>query len=285
MKKFLSLLASAAMLLTITACGDDDEPVINSRTDVSGLIVQTVSNGSVINVSNCDLGFDMNFTKRTLDLHVDNVSFAPRMPKISFEADGLEFVSNDRIGIWFTGNNIQVMSGYTLDDIEGKMDSHLRTVILTYRGIAERGQYDVITYSPLLYSALSTSNSYDYENTSEKYYKFISQIDDNDNFTPSIYIDNIQFVSQMPKLEEIRIPLDEATIVHTANGYTATAETIVPYFKQGDKYIPFSDRTISNLKYTLDIKGNQFSIEFDCFGLHYTDEGFIYSTHFNPFDV
>ncbi|MBO4813391.1 MAG: hypothetical protein J5523_00365 [Muribaculaceae bacterium] len=285
MKKFLSLLAIAAMLL-FTACGDDEPDNITVKSNINGLIVKTISGGHNINISSCDISYEYGNNPRHMDLGINNVSFAPRMPRISFEVNGLDAVTNDGIGFWFSGYNIQVMSGYTLDDIEGKLDKNLNTLILTYAVKSEQGQYDVITFSPILYSVLSNgSSSFDYENATEKFYKFKSQIDDNNNFTASICIDNIQFVSQMPKLEEILIPLDDATIVQTANGYTATAETIVPYFKQGDKYIPFSDRTISNLEYTLDIKGNQFSIEFDCFGLHYTDEGHIYSTHFNPFAI
>ena len=285
MKKILSLLAIAAMLLTFTSCGDDEPDNITVNGNVNGLIVKTISGGRNINISSCDISYKYSNNPRHMDLGINNVSFAPRMPKISFEVNGLDAVTNDRIGFRFSGSNIQVMSGYILDNIEGKFDKNLNTLILTYAVKSEQGQYDVITFSPILYSIMTTSNSYDYENTSEKYYKFKSQIDDNNNFTASICINNIQFVPQMPKLEEILIPLDDAVIVQTANGYTATAETIIPYFKQGEKYIPFSDRTISNLKYTLDIKGNQFSIEFDCYGLHYIDNGFIYSTHFNAFDV
>lgn len=285
MKKLLSLMALAAIMLTFTACGGD-EPDNNSTVEgkMSNLIVKTISNGNHINIAPCDINYKFVPKSRTMNLSINNVSFAPRMPKISFDVNGLDAVTNDNKGFWFSGYDIQVMSGYTLDDIDGQFDKDLNTLVLTYKVIAERGQYDVITFSPILYSILP-DGSHDYANATEKFYKFKSQLDDNNNFTASICIDNIQFVPQMPKLEEIVIPLDDATIVQTANGYTATATTIIPLFKQGDKYIPFSDRTISNLNYTLNIKDHKFSIEFDCFGLRYTDEGYIYTTHFNPFHV
>lgn len=284
MKKLLSLMALAAIMLTFTACGSDDDPTEMIQANTSGMIVRTSMAGTTYFFSTCDLAFNINFTDKSLNLGINNVTFAPKMPKVNFEADGLKINNNDRTYFVFSGTGIQVMSGYTLNNASGQYNKNLNTLTLTYTVSSERGEYNVTTFSPTLYSKLSDGSN-DYANATEKFYKFKSQLDDNNNFTASICIDNIQFVPQMPKLEEIVIPLDDATIVQTANGYTATATTIIPLFKQGDKYIPFPDRTVSNLNYTLNIKDHKFSIEFDCFGLRYTDEGYIYTTHFNPFHV
>ena len=284
MNKLLYIFAFAAMLF-VTACDNDDEPGKKSQVkgNLSELIVKTMSGEKNISNSTCDIKF--NFKRKTHDLSliINNVSFAPQMPKISFNVNGLYGGTNDNIGISFSGDDIQVMDGYTLNDVYGEFDNKLKTLIMTYTVNTEYGKYDVITYSPILFSILP-DGTFDYVNTTEKFYKFNSQIV-NKLFTASICIDNIQFAPQMPKLEEIVIPLDDATIVQTAKGYTATAATIVPYFKQGDKLIPFSDRTITNLNYELNVRDHKFSIEFDCYGLHYTDNGYLYATHFNPFDV
>ena len=267
-------MAIAAMLFTFTACGgDDDEPDYNNTLErsMSGIIVKTMANGKPMNLSSCDLTFIFDFKTRMLNLGFNGVSFAPGMPYISFAANGLNINSSNNDQIDFSGSGVLVMEGYTLNNIHGLFNSALNNLILTYTVSAERGQYDVISFSPVLYSTLA-GGGYDYDNATEKFYKFNSQVT-NKLFTASICIDNIQFVAQMPKLEEIVIPLDDAAIVQTAKGYTATAATIVPYFKQGDKLIPFSDRTISNLNYELNVRDHKFSIEFDCYGLHYTDSG------------
>ena len=273
MKKFLSFLVIATMTISFTSCFDDDDPENHVKIEkaLNGFIVKTMSNGNVINLSNCEMSLKIDLTDESIDLGINNVSFAPKMPKISFTANGLKATSFDNNRITFTGTGIEVMSGYTLNDVHGLFNNALNTLVLTYAVSSQQGQYEVLTHSSLLYSQLP-DGEYDYSNATDKFYKFASLIEDN-SFKASIYIDNIQFVPQMPKLEEICIPLDDATIVQNANGYTATAETIVPYFKQGGTFIPFTDRTISNLKYNLDVRAQTFSIEFDCFGLHYTDSG------------
>ena len=275
MKKLLSLMALAAIMLTFTACGsDDDDPVEMIQANEPGLIVKTTMGGNPFFLSTCDLAFNIDFSNKSLNLGINQITFAPRMPKINFEANGLKVTNNSRTDFTFSGTGVKVMEGYTLNDVTGRYIKDLSSLILTYTVSAERGEYGVLTFSPVLFSKLP-DGGYDYDNTTERFYKFKSQIDDDNNFTASICIDNIQFVPQMPKLEEIVIPLDDATIVQTANGYTATATTIIPMFKQGDKYIPFPDRTVSNLNYELNVLNKSFTIEFDCYGLHFTDSGTI----------
>lgn len=275
MKKLLSLMALAAIMFTFTACGgDDDDPVEMIQANEPGLIVKTTMGGNPFFLSTCDLAFNIEFSSKILNLGINQVTFAPRMPKINFEANGLKVTNNSRTDFTFSGTGVKVMEGYTLNNVTGRYIKDLSSLILTYTVSAERGEYGVLTFSPVLFSKLA-DGSYDYDNTTDRFYKFKSRIDDDNNFTASICIDNIQFVPQMPKLEEIVIPLDDATIVQTANGYKATATTIIPLFKQGDKYIPFPDRTVSNLNYELNVLNKSFTIEFDCFGLHYTDSGTI----------
>lgn len=274
MKKFLSLMAIAAMLFTFTACGgDDDEPENNNRIErrMSGIVVKTMTNGKPTNFSSCVLTFIFDFKTKLLNMGFYGISFAPRMPQIDFAANGLKINSSNNDLIDFSGTGILVMEGYTLNNVQGLYDSALNSLILSYTVNSDHGQYDILSFSPILYSTLA-GGGHDYDNATEKFYKF-KHLFSNDEFTAHICIDNIQFVAQMPKLEEIVIPLDEAAVIQTAKGYTAAAETIVPYFKQGDKLIPFSDRTINNLNFELNVRDRKFSIEFDCYGLHYTDSG------------
>ena len=90
---------------------------------------------------------------------------------------------------------------------------------------------------------------------------------------------NMKFVEAMPIIKEIAVYFndgDGSTITNTATGYTFESESITPYYKAGTTEIPMDSRKMTNVKGTVDLVNRKFTIDFDCFGMHYTDAGSLY---------
>lgn len=270
-KKFITLALAGIALLSLSACSNDDDPTDTSEYSATTLVVSvpaTEGNGFIDNGTSAKLFVDHYTNKANLTL--TNITFNERMPRVTFALKNLRVSpSNRHVGI-LMGEGITPMEGYTVNDFVGPFNFNLDVLRATCSIVSTRGNMRAIIHTPLLRSTLTEKDNDTYANTTERYYNF--------NFTNiaervDLEIYNIQFVEAMPKQKKLRIPLDKAGVVVTANGYTITGDNIVPYFTSGTTEVPMAERTVNNFKATLNLTASTFTVEFDCFGLHWTDSG------------
>ena len=84
---------------------------------------------------------------------------------------------------------------------------------------------------------------------------------DADKKTASIVINNIKFVEKAPVLSEITIPA--VTLTETNDGYTVTADEVIPT----SAGVPMENRKITNLALNLRIAQGTFDGMFNCMGM------------------
>ena len=273
-------MALLALMTMTAACGDGDEPDRTAQATIDNVVTKTVAGttGTAFDV-NSSLAFNLNYTARTADVTTHGVKFSPNQPvgvDLLFKGCKATFASDDHVT--FSGTGFTPMEGYTVNDVSGSFNTTLNTGIMRYTVVSPRSTSQVYAFTQMLYSTLpNQATNYNGDpRTAERFYKFQYGLNQDNKVMANIYIDNIQFVPQMPKLAEIRIPLDNAEVVSTKTGYEVTGNGIVPYYLQGNTEVPMDSRTIDNLKAQVNVDEATFHIEFDCFGLHFTEDGNIY---------
>lgn len=276
--KILYLAACVALLSLATACGsDNDEPQPDriERASMTNIVTKTVAGttGMPYDV-NSSLDFTINHTAKTVDVIARGLKFSVHQPvTVDLNFDGCKATFADDKHFTITGTGFTPMEGYTVNDLSGTVDLALNTAILKYQVVSTRSTSQIYAFSPTLYSELPNGDA-NYGTTIETYYKFEYRITDQDAPVGNIRIYNISFASGMPKLAEIRIPLNDDTVVEpTTTGYRVTGSGIVPYYTQGGTEVPMASRTIDDLNVTIDVAARTYSVEFDCYGLHVSQSG------------
>ena len=278
MNRFLPLAACVALLSLATACGsDNDEPQPDriERASMSNVVTKTVAGSTGVPYDvNSALTFGINYTAKTVDVAATGVKFSPHQPvTVDLDLKGCKATFVDDKHFTIAGTGFTPMEGYTVNDLSGTVDLALNTAILKYLVVSTRSTSQIYAFSPTLYSELPQAAS-DYGTTVETYYKFEYSITDQGAPVANIRIYNISFASGMPKLAEIRIPLNDDTVVEpTTTGYRVTGSGIVPFYTQGAAEVPMASRTIDNLNVTIDVAARTYSVEFDCYGLHVSQSG------------
>ncbi len=279
MNKILTLAACVALLSLATACGsDNDEPQPDriERASMAGVVTKTVAGttGEPFDV-NSSLEFSINHTAKTVDVTAMGVKFSVHQPvTVDLNFDGCKATFADDKHFTIAGTGFTPMEGYTVNDLSGTVDLALNTAILKYLVVSTRSTSQIYAFSPTLYSELP-QDAGNYGSTVETYYKFQYSITSQGTPEGGISIYNISFAAGMPKLAEIRIPLNgEGTVIEpTATGYHIAGSGIVPYYIQGGAEVPMASRTIDNLDATIDVAARTYSVEFDCYGLHVAHNG------------
>lgn len=279
MKKFLSMMAIAAMLLGFASCGDDEPDNVDKfSSGLSGLCTKTSAGGQLLCDDECSTQFEIDYTNRVVDIKMIDVKFAPAMPDVPFELKGLKATIADRDHINVSGTGLQPMDGYTVNNLTGTINLALQAFYLRYTVTTNKGNFDVVTTSFINLSALPGGQT-NYTLTNDKFYCFMRQSthDISAGNGLSIYIYNISFAANMPTID-CRIPIDGANIISTATGFTATGTSILPYYMNGgDVEVPMPERQVDNLKLNVDLMNKKFNIEFDGFNdVHFTDSGTLY---------
>ena len=278
MRHLFSTTALAALIALLSACGsDNDEPQQTKMFTLNDAVTKTVSGTTGLPFDvNTDLTFDINYTTRTVDVKTLGVRFSQHQPYgIDLDFDGCKVTNVDGERFSFTGTGFNPMEGYTVNNVSGTFDISLNTGCMKYSVVTSKSTSQIYAFSKMLYSTLP-NNATNYYKTAECFYKFLYSVGDNGGVEANVYIDNISFAEGMPKLSEMRIPLGGATVTSTPNGYTAQGTDIVPFNLQGQTEVPMNSRTINNLILQVNVASKTFHIEFDCFGLHYTDDGALY---------
>lgn len=276
MKKLLSLLAAMAVLLSFTACGDDnDEPLgpTGSTTSIEALNVKTVTGGNVSNESSCATDVTVDPSKGTVSLTFKDISFSKRMPSVTFSLEGLKYTTgkNSRTEYHFTAPTVTPMQGYTVTNVDGYANPKDGVLYVSF---VVNNTWTVYVSSQLYYSALS-DGKFSYSTTNDTYISyFLYQA--NGAWKGDIKMFNIQFAPNMPTLKQIRIPLATTTITPTVTGYTMSGTDIVPYYTTGTTEAPMKDRTITDLTASVDLVAKTYALQFTCYGQTVTYHGSLY---------
>jgi len=266
MKKLLSLLAVMAMLMSLTACGDDNnEPLgpTSSTTSLEALNVKTVTGGNVSNESSCATDITVDPSKGTVSLTFKDISFAKGMPAVTFSLEDMKYTTgkNSRTEYHFSAATLPPIGRYSVTNIEGYTSPKDGVLYVSF---VVDNTWTVYVSSQLYYSALS-DGKFSYSTTNE-YYTTFFLYQANSTWKGSIDMFNIQFVPQMPTQQHIRIPLDSATITTTATGYNISGTNIVPYFTRGTVELKDEKFTITDLTANVDLVTKTYSIQFTCVG-------------------
>lgn len=266
MKKLLSLLAAMAVLLSFTACGDDNnEPLgpTSSTTNIETLNVKTVTGGNVSNESSCATDVTVDPSKGTVSLTFKDISFSKRMPSVTFSLEGLKYTTgkNSRTEYHFTAATLPPIGNYTVTNVDGYANPKDGVLYVSF---VVNNTWTVYVSSQLYYSALS-DGKFSYSTTNDTYISyFLYQA--NGAWKGDIEMFNIQFAPNMPTQPHIRIPLDGATITPTATGYSISGTNIVPYFTRGTVELKDEKFTITDLTASVDLVTKTYSIQFTCVG-------------------
>lgn len=276
MKKLLSIIAVMAMLMSFTACGDDNnEPLgpTSSTTSLEALNVKTVTGGNVSNESSCATDITVDPSKGTVSLTFKDISFAKRMPAVTFSLEDMKYTTgkNSRTEYHFSAATLTPMQGYTVTNVDGYANPKDGVLYVSF---VVNNTWTVYVSSQLYYSALS-DGKFSYSTTNDTYFSyFLYQA--GSVWKGDIEIFNIQFAPNMPTLKQIRIPLASATITPTATGYSISGTDIVPYYTTGTTEAPMKDRTITDLTGSVDLVTKKYALQFTCYGLTVTYNGSLY---------
>lgn len=280
----------------MTACGgSNDAPERKMTRTATAQRVTVVYNDAPFHQSACDVVFDMDFTRATAKLTFSNITFAPRMPEISFSLEGLRlgYVNDDNVKISSTGT-LTPMEGYEVSGVEGTADFKNNILRLKMNIVSRGNTYVTCVCSPTLYTypqrRVVADDQVEYvEYGSEEIHNILykdsfSSITDTyfsfDIFQPAtnafFKMYNIKFVEAMPTQPELRAPLAGAQVEPTATGVVYTASSIVPLFRDGSSWIPMASREMTNVRLSVNYVSATYAVEFDCFGIHYTNDGHLY---------
>ncbi|MDO4510499.1 MAG: hypothetical protein Q4B68_01605 [Bacteroidales bacterium] len=270
-KKLFYTLALMAMATSFAACGDDekkDEPSLPTYYS-HRINVKTGMKGALVHQCEIDAKFAV-YTDGHMDIMLQGVKFAEKMPAVDFTIGDVKYKTESE-KVWTVSGSAPVgTAGYSISGLTGVID--LATGIVSVK-FKVNDMYDVLLLTNANYSKLSSGS--DYEKTTETFFDFnFFAVQNKDKvYSGNIGIHNIAFVPQMPKLKHIIVPLEKATVTPTATGYTYEGTDIIPLFVVDGAETPMKERPVTNLKGETNFAEGTFSIEFDCYGLHYTNSG------------
>lgn len=277
MKKTMLLLATMAIMMGLSACGDDNDepqPDVTKTITIDNIVTKTIagSTGTAFDV-NSSLELDINYTKKLVNVITKGVKFSPNQPvtiDLNFNDCAATFMNDNCFSLKGTG--FTPMDGYTVNNVEGSINMNLKTVLMKYTVVSTRTTSQIYAFSDNLYGNLPT-NETTLDDITDTYYKFHYGITADNTVNANVHIYNIRFVEAMPKLAEIRIPLSDAVITTTPKGYSIEGSEIIPFYMQGQTEVPMTTRPITNLKLDVNVENKTFHIEFDCYGLHVSNDG------------
>lgn len=266
-----------AMVAGFTSCGDDNNGNGNGNEDdfttTKSLKMSAKTRINSVLIYDCDFTatFTAKYADKTATLALNNVKFAEKMPAVDFVIEGIKFTQEDSV-ITFEASSVKATGGYTVAQLKGKIDTENNVCNITF--------YVNATYEVLLTSPYNCSDNLPSGTDTQKCYVF-QQSTEGTQKKLRFAIMNAKFVDAMPSLKEIAVYFadgdNDCTITSTATGYTFECARVIPYYKAGDTEIPGGDKfAMSNVKGTVDLVNRKFTIDFDCYGTHYTDAGSLY---------
>lgn len=264
-----------AMVAGFTSCGDDNNGN-NKGEDMTTTQTLAMSAKTRINsvlIYDCDFTatFTAKYADKTATLALNNVKFAEKMPAVNFVIEGIKFTQEGSV-FTLEASSVKATGGYTVGGLKGKIDTENNVYNITF--------YVDATYEVLLTSPYNCSDNLPSGNDNQKSFAF-KQSTEGAQKKLRFAMKNMKFVEAMPIIKEIAVYFndgDGSTITNTATGYTFESASITPYFKykDGATEIPMDSRQMTNVKGTVDLVNRKFTIDFDCFGMHYTDAGSLY---------
>lgn len=264
-----------AMVAGFTSCGDDNNGNGNGNEDdfttTKSLKMSAKTRINSVLIYDCDFTatFTAKYADKTATLALNNVKFAEKMPAVDFVIEGIKFTQEDSV-ITFEASSVKATGGYTVAQLKGKIDTENNVCNITF--------YVNATYEVLLTSPYNCSDNLPSGTDTQKSYAF-QQSTEGTQKKLRFAMMNVKFVEAMPTLKEMAVYFndgDGSTITNTATGYTFESASITPYYKAGTTEIPMDSRQMTNVKGTVDLVNRKFTIDFECFGLHYTDAGSLY---------
>ncbi len=268
MKKAIYFLATMALFATLTACGGDDNnetPDITETIALPQMTAKTIIQGRSVYDHDFDASAVVNVSTSTLTLNLNKVKFAEKMPEVNFSIADIPYKKSGNV-LELSPTSTDAGS-YKVTGLKGSIDADNKVYNITFR---VNDMYDVI-----LSGTFNCSKDY---NTNSKFYTFSITNATNKNAL-RLGICNVKFVEGMPTLKEMAVYFKQeegSSIVGTTTGYTFECAEVIPFYKEGNTETPMESRPMSNVKGTVDLVNRTFSIEFDCYGLHYTDSGTLY---------
>ena len=275
MKKILFAFAMLAMVAGFTSCGDDNNGNNKGEdmTTTQTLAMSAKTRSNSVLVYDCDFTatFTAKYADKTATLALNNVKFAEKMPAVNFVIEGIKFTQEDSV-FTLKASSVKATGGRTVGGLKGKIDTKNKVYNISFCVDA--------TYEVLLTSPYNCSDNLPSGSDNQKSFAF-KQSTEGAQKKLRFAMKNMKFVEAMPIIKEIAIYFndgDGSTITNTATGYTFESASITPYFKykDGATEIPMDSRQMTNVKGTVDLVNRKFTIDFDCFGLHYSDKGSLY---------
>lgn len=265
MKKIMTLVALAAMMMGVASCGDDG-PVREDKMSfgVTDLMTKTVTGDTYFDYAGSKLRFDLNYLADTACLQVLDTKFSSRQPfPVNLLFDGMRINYSARDRYTLTASSYNVMS-YQVKDIRCNADMSNKMYYLTYSVVREGNTSQVYVYPSTILSALADDNL-DYAKAT--YLTFNCGMNNQGNYEGYVMLHNVQFHIGKTKspVMTIRIPYDEhVTITANATGYTVEGTGVIGLYQQNGIEIPFDEHPVKNLKITVDITSKSYSIFFNC---------------------
>ena len=275
MKKILFAFAMLAMVAGFTSCGDDNNGNNKGEdmttTQTFAMSAKTRSNSVLVYDCDFTATFTAKYADKTATLALNNVKFAEKMPAVNFVIEGIKFTQEDSV-FTLKASSVKATGGRTVGGLKGKIDTKNKVYNISFCVDA--------TYEVLLTSPYNCSDNLPSGSDNQKSFAF-KQSTEGAQKKLRFAMKNMKFVEAMPIIKEIAIYFndgDGSTITNTATGYTFESASITPYFKykDGATEIPMDSRQMTNVKGTVDLVNRKFTIDFDCFGLHYSDKGSLY---------
>lgn len=287
------MIAVALLAISFNSCGGDepDDPAKIGTYTFKDLLTFTLNIGdySVNNLSLADYTLvDLAIPsskangKRLGMIKVQNVTFDPRMPQISFNVSSdfnaysnfelhktyqsmiYGYLTNVPSLYMVDDNGNQIESRYKVSDLTAMVDEQYGVTTVAYT--VGDNQWRVVSISGTVISKTFTQLD---DNNNPTAYKVALNTT---NMTAELFLFNVQFEvdgMKSPVLKKISIP--GLKIEKTNYGLLLTGNDITPNYYMNDQPTPYPSLNVTDFTATINVLSAKMSLNFDCHGGNYYD--------------
>lgn len=269
MKKILTLLLCATMLLGMTSCLDSNDSDNNKQTLLATMYNRVVDGGSSTTYSSSTYSITLNYSNGTIQL---SPSIVIDGANITFNTPEMQLNYNNSDNYYaFSTATFTSNSGVTVSNLNGQFDLSNGTLYVSYtidgqRVFATAGLF----YSKTITLCFNDSTPKDEYTTTASTYAFVI---DNPTMTATLTISNFGLDNTIAARDQY-ITVKGIKIAPTASGYTLSADSVAGTLNNYEQ----EKFTFSGLEGTIGNDGTSLSLKCKVNGRNLQVSGSMFET-------
>lgn len=269
MKKILTLLLCAAMLLGMSSCLDSNDSDNNKQTLLATMYNRVVDGGSSTTYSSSTYSITLNYSNGTIQL---SPSIVIDGANITFNTPEMQLNYNNSDNYYaFSTATFTSNSGVTVSNLNGQFDLSNGTLYVSYtidgqRVFATAGLF----YSKTITLCFNDSTPRDEYTTTASTYAFVI---DNPTMTATLTISNFGLDNTIAARDQY-ITVKGIKIAPTASGYTLSADSVAGTLNNYEQ----EKFTFSGLEGTIGNDGTSLSLKCKVNGRNLQVSGSMFET-------